>query len=419
MPSPSSSEVFLGVPTSLLGDLVEGRLYELPVADLRPHHDNDRLFERVDDTAQTEFEDDVREHGVEHPLLACGQGCASPRGTILRGHRRRAAALAVGLLTVPVLFLNDLNLDGEFVEMVRGNLADAHVRKLTEETKFRLEEEVRKAAGERRGRPSQDKSVGPNGIAGETVLTIAAKQKEAANAIRDRQKIFGSPCSTPELRSAVNGGVISRTAAAHAIREVEKAFPAAREGNVDATKLAHAEVEQILTSKHRRKPEGADSSEAPGRPAGSAKADGEEPSFEFANGILERAHEHLKTAETLVAQIVTEWGAYELYTKLRKNPTKLLDSVATRICGLATDLEANLIPAEECGCGTEPDCRECWGWGWLSNTKKSKLAARPKSQKRKPVRTSRGGAGKANTPKSIKASQKKRAPAASRKSNKK
>ncbi len=89
-------------------DLLENVVYQASIDTLRPHPDNDRLFAPVDAAAQRELEQDIRDHGAEHPLLACGADCASPRGTILRGHRRHAALIVAGAATAPVMFKNSL-----------------------------------------------------------------------------------------------------------------------------------------------------------------------------------------------------------------------------------------------------------------------------------------------------------------------
>ena len=194
--------------------------------------ENDRLFQSADAAAERDFRADLADHGADHPLVACGPGGASPPGTLLEGHRRRLGLLAAGHATARVLFRRDLTASDEIVVMIRGNIADSHARKLTEEAKFRLEEEVRRAAGERRGRPrGGDNSVASDGICGtETATLIGAKLTATPHAVRDRAKIFGTPLCTPKLRDAVNRLEAKLSPAAELVRKVEGQFGLARGG---------------------------------------------------------------------------------------------------------------------------------------------------------------------------------------------
>jgi len=236
-------------------DLVEGQIYDdVPLAALAPHPENDRLFAPVDAIAQREFEQDIKDHGTEHPLLACGTGGFSPPGTILRGHRRHAALLVAGATSAPLMFKNGLSASDEIFEMIRGNLADSHARKLTEEAKYLLEEQARQCVGERRGRRrTMGNSVDSNGISGrETAVIVADKYNETANAVRCRHKIFGSPCTTPKLKEAVNRQQVSTSIAAIIVRDIEAEFSLARSHGAaaDESVLAPARtaVDQRLTS---------------------------------------------------------------------------------------------------------------------------------------------------------------------------
>ena len=232
----SNSTVDLGEFTQAFSfeAAVPDTVYQVNIGLLRPHADNDKLFTPVDAEAQSSLEDDVREHGLEHPMLVCGVGCASAPGTILRGHRRHAALRCADVPVAPAMIVKDLGATDELFLMIRGTLADAHARKLTQEAKYLLEEEARRVAGERRGRPpAAGNSVRTDGISGqETVAVIAAQLDEQPSAVRDRKKVFGSPCSTSALQAAVNGLRMKVSPAAALVRRIEGAHGLGRgEGN--------------------------------------------------------------------------------------------------------------------------------------------------------------------------------------------
>jgi len=83
------------------------------VGALRPHPKNAEIYT---DTPDDEFVASVRQHGILTPLMVTRDN------VIISGHRRHRAAMAVGLLTVPVevaLYTDDLDIRQALVESNR------------------------------------------------------------------------------------------------------------------------------------------------------------------------------------------------------------------------------------------------------------------------------------------------------------
>lgn len=137
---------------------------------LKPHPANSSLY--GDSTVLDQLFVDSIKGGVLEPLLATGDM------TIISGHRRREAALSVGLTTVPVVVRPDLTdpLDVEEALIVANKQRTKDNLQKAREFK-RLQEIEAKRAASRRGRSKKitkevNKNEGPKGRASD----IAAKQ---------------------------------------------------------------------------------------------------------------------------------------------------------------------------------------------------------------------------------------------------
>ena len=86
---------------------------------LHPHEQNPRI-----DAAQVEdLTESIREHGIEVPLVAAPAADSDTDFVVLGGHRRLAAAIAVGLTEVPVQVRPDLtDSKAQFAFMATENL---------------------------------------------------------------------------------------------------------------------------------------------------------------------------------------------------------------------------------------------------------------------------------------------------------
>jgi len=85
--------------------LVEARQYEVCTSAIEPASLNDQLYDPVDES-EPSFQallESIREHGILEPIVA------SADGYILSGHRRHAAARALGLERIPVRIRHDVS----------------------------------------------------------------------------------------------------------------------------------------------------------------------------------------------------------------------------------------------------------------------------------------------------------------------
>ncbi len=167
----------------------------------------------------------VRTHKVIDPILVTGDGCASQPGTILKGHRRRRAAMDARVGSVPVIRRRDLTADAEEEIIVKAAIASTHVRRLAPSKLYALEELLHALYSQRgQGFRSDRTSVGANGsssLAGDTLTIVASETGAPRNAVANRRKVFGSPVATPRVKDAVDAGNLSLTAAADLVRQVE------------------------------------------------------------------------------------------------------------------------------------------------------------------------------------------------------
>lgn len=194
------------------------------VADLQPHPQNRHFFGVTPADADTELREDITRQGLRTPLVICGDGCAHPKGTILAGHRRVAALLTLGIREAATIVLDGLGADEELDILLGDNLATSRARELSQLQRYRIEEAQREILARRAGLRT-DLS---GGAKGETAALIAKKTGEPVNAVRNRQKVFGSAVSPPELQIAVDSRKISLTAGAKRVRELEGVTKAER-----------------------------------------------------------------------------------------------------------------------------------------------------------------------------------------------
>lgn len=159
--------------------------------------------------------------GVLRPLTVTGDRCFSPPGTVLNGNRRRRAAMAAGLPSVPVRVLDDLAEVDEQRIVLAENLGDQLGRKFTESQRAHLERELAERLGKGQGHRSDLTSAGPSGSA-DTRDQVAAAVGATRNSVADRRTVFFSPVSPASLRQAVDAGEVSRSRAAAIVRKAER-----------------------------------------------------------------------------------------------------------------------------------------------------------------------------------------------------
>lgn len=204
----------VATPSALLGRTVRS----IPIRELRFHPDNERLFgsENADDRAKLDA--DIKARGQQNPIVICGKGCARPRGTIIRGNRRAASLARLGFKEALVIEIDDLDEEAIVELLVSDNLAGDCARRLSEEQRFNLEEECRKALGRKRGQRTDLEG----SVTGDTDVLVAKQLGVGATAVRNRRKVFGSPASPEVVRTAVKSGGISVGRGATLVRGLEK-----------------------------------------------------------------------------------------------------------------------------------------------------------------------------------------------------
>ncbi len=101
--------------TSPTKEMVLEPIRQRPITDIRPAPENDKVYSPVDPDAPdiVELADSIRRHGVQEPLIV------SDDGFIISGHRRYAAALRLGLDTVPCRVAAAVNRNGDRAGFVR------------------------------------------------------------------------------------------------------------------------------------------------------------------------------------------------------------------------------------------------------------------------------------------------------------
>jgi hypothetical protein len=191
------------------------------VAELTPHSYSTEVFESGD---ISDLVTDIALHGITKDLMVCGDGCASPRGTVLAGCRRLAAAKAVGLSEVPVLWVHGLDEWQEKHRILRDNKADQFGREWSKVLLATVEHEL-KVLYERRPGYRSDLDTRFGNKASPTARIVADEVGEKPSGFYARDKIFySSPITTPVLKDAVGDGRISETWAATLLRDVEREF---------------------------------------------------------------------------------------------------------------------------------------------------------------------------------------------------
>ncbi|MFI5303047.1 MAG: hypothetical protein ACHREM_33575 [Polyangiales bacterium] len=229
---PDTSAVITGA--AQLATLPDGREVTVRLDVLVAHARNAVLLPASTTEEDDRLAADIEAHGLVVSLIVAGSGCASPPGTLLDGHRRSAAMRSRGITEAKAVVRSGLTAHDEEMWIVRSAIASQLHRKLTEADKYKLEERARellKAKGLKSGFRSDlhataATSVASNGGSvpvGEASAIVAKAAGESENAVRERQKIFGSPVTTEPLKKALADGKVSRKKAAAIVREVEGA----------------------------------------------------------------------------------------------------------------------------------------------------------------------------------------------------
>jgi ParB-like chromosome segregation protein Spo0J len=181
--------------------------------------------------------------------VVCGNGCSHPKGTILAGHRRVAALRALGITEAAAMVHDDLSADEELDILLGDNLATSRARELSQLQRYRIEEAQREILARRAGQRT-DLS---GGAKGETAALIAKKTGQPANAVRNRQKVFGSAASPPDLQVAVDSGKVSLTAGAKMVRELEGVTAAERMWSERPASSGKPTIKRSLKSSSKKK----------------------------------------------------------------------------------------------------------------------------------------------------------------------
>ncbi len=210
-PTPPSSST---TASAFLGRTVQ----HWPVAELRIHPENARIFGTETDEDRDKLDADIRARGQQNPIVVCGKGCALPRGTIIRGHRRAASLRRLGIKDALVIEIDNLDEDAIRELLVSDNLASDCARRLTELQRFQLEEQCRAALGRRRGQRTDLEGA----AAGDSDVLVAKQLGVGATKIRERRKVFTSPASPEVVQEAVKAGRMSIARAADIVRDIEK-----------------------------------------------------------------------------------------------------------------------------------------------------------------------------------------------------
>lgn len=162
-------------------------------------------FNPLEGDELTKFTEDIREKGIIVPLLvypAPGYP-ANKGGRIIAGHNRHTAALALGMETVPVQYIEDTLTEQEERRLIITD--NLHRRQLTPEDKARLLAELYPGLVEDRdkGRPKKMDTVSiysPAKIAEATGLhpRTVRRAAEIARTAKQTATAQGRPAPTPE-----------------------------------------------------------------------------------------------------------------------------------------------------------------------------------------------------------------------------
>ena len=222
--------------------------HTVALTELRPHPLNAEVFTRPHGDEDVALADDIRREGLLRPIIVCGDGCASPRGTILAGHRRVRAAERLGIARVAVTFRDGLSADEEEWQLLLDNRADQRTRNVRHSELFAMEDRLRELHGKRQDQRTHlagdfghnDRSSGGRR---NTNAILAELTGEASSAIKNRRTFFTSPITSDAVRQAVDDDGVALTRAATALRRL-MADPAVRrafEGR-DPVGLAEAQA---------------------------------------------------------------------------------------------------------------------------------------------------------------------------------
>ena len=115
----------------------------IPIHDLHPFRDHP--FYVRDDEAMESLRDSIREYGVLSPLLARPKGESYE---LVSGHRRRAAALKLGMTELPVI-VREMTDDEAIILMVDSNIQRENLLPSEKAFAYKLKFEALKHQGQR------------------------------------------------------------------------------------------------------------------------------------------------------------------------------------------------------------------------------------------------------------------------------
>lgn len=121
----------------------------IPITDLHPFRDHP--FHVKDDEALASLRDSIREYGILSPLLA------RPKGEgyeLVSGHRRRAAALKLGMTELPVL-VREMTDDEAIILMVDSNIQRENLLPSEKAFAYKMKLEALKHQGKTSGQVGQ------------------------------------------------------------------------------------------------------------------------------------------------------------------------------------------------------------------------------------------------------------------------
>jgi hypothetical protein len=227
--------------------------------------------------------------------------------------------------------------------MIADNLSNDANRDLTEEQRYKLDEQASKLVERRKG---QRNDLLPEAIKGRTMELVAQKTKQPLNRVRTRKIVFASPVSTPELKADVNAKMISPTRAAEVITEVIKEFKITKDSSGEEVEDARAAVNERYKAPRAPGARKRTSSSKKAEPRRELKA--EDPSSADDHEVVgvgpSEEDGSLSATEDVVGDFVTDSGVHTLISSMVRS---LPQDLATKIP------EKETIPF---GCGSFSTC---------------------------------------------------------------
>lgn len=151
----------------------------IPVSELNDHEENESIYGPMGEP-DPELVKSIRERGILQPLIvADAEDCLAERWVIIAGHRRKNAAIAAGLESVPCEVREYESIEEEIIDLIHSNKHRIKTQKQINDEVIRLREalsveaEERKRSGLRKGDTGGESPLPPIGGNGRTSERIA------------------------------------------------------------------------------------------------------------------------------------------------------------------------------------------------------------------------------------------------------